>query len=114
MAINNPIIDAGPTIRKVDTPFVACPIIETEGPPPLWTRVVTDGVLEAVYYDPQWQGQMIFTVPTGTTNVVIYIAVETSASFLEWKEVSTGVVYEDPRTGKEKDPTYDLYFPSAS
>ena len=114
MAINNPIIDAGPIIRKADTPFVACPIIETQGPPPLYEVTSVDGVLEIVYYNPQWEGQMIFTVPTGTTNIIVYIAIETSANFFEWKEVGTGITYEDPRTEKEKDPAYDLYFPSAS
>ena len=116
MTINSPIIDAGPTTRKIDVRSVVCNLIEPFGPGTdntFNTRVVVDGSVSLLTYTAQWHGQMIFTLDPNTDEVSMYIAIEVDGD-ITWKEVSIGLDYEDPRTGKEKDPNYDLYYPSAS
>lgn len=115
MTINSPIIDAGPTVGKADVRSVVCPLIEPFGPGTdsrFDTRSVVDGSSSYLTYTAQWHGQMIFTLSPDVNQVLMYIAIEVDGD-ITWKEVSVGAVYEDPRTGKEKDPNYDLYFPSA-
>ena len=115
MTINSPIIDAGPTLRKVDVRSVVCPLIEPFGPgtdSTFNTLTVVNGSMNYLAYTAQWHGQMIFTLAPDANRVLMYVAIEVDGD-ITWKEVSVGLVYQDPRTGKKKDPNYDLYFPSA-
>ena len=94
---------AGPSVRKVDTGTTICPLIEaTDGPP------FVVGFPAVVTYDPQWHGQMIFTYNIELDSVTIYVAYDDGTE-LSWKRVNAGAVITDPRTGKPKDPYYDLY-----
>ena len=108
MSIQNPIIAAGPSIQKVDTGVTRCPLIEVTTPPP-WTIVnLENGLLQVKSYPPQWAGQMIFTKNPDLYTVNIYIVVDIDGE-LVWKPVKPIGVTTDPRTGKPKDPLYDLY-----
>ena len=111
MTINSPIIDAGPTISRADVRTVVCPLIEpfVSTTTEFGTLSIVDGSITYLTYRPEWHGQMIFTLVPAEKQVVIYIAIEVDGD-LTWKEVSVGLVYEDPRTDEEKDPNYDLYF----
>lgn len=120
MAINNPIIDAGPTIRKVDTNTTVCPLIESNLPGTFTYYKIVDGVAESGTVFPQWEGQLLAVKIPDIPAVTLYVAVlvplpqNSTITELKWREVSAGATYEDPRTGEEKDPAYDLYFPLAS
>ena len=104
MSINNPIISAGPSIRKTDTGTTICTLIEATGGPPF----VAGPVFARVTYEPQWHGQMIFVNNVETSSVSIFVAYYDGLD-LSWKGVNAGGVITDPRTGKPKDPYYDLY-----
>ena len=113
MAINNPIIAAGPTIRKIDAQTTVAPLIEVDAAGSFFEYKVVDGVLQGVYYQPQWEGQMLFVKLKDVPAVTVYIAISITEGFLtalRWREASVGTTIIDPRTGKEKDPNYDLYF----
>jgi hypothetical protein len=113
MAINNPIIAAGPTIRKIDVQTTVAPLIEVEAPGSFFEYKTVDGVLQGVNHEPQWEGQMLFVKLKDFPAVTVYIAIsitEGTITALRWREASVGATIIDPRTGKEKDPNYDLYF----
>lgn len=119
MAINNPIIDAGPTISKADANTTVCLLIEPTSPGTFNYLKIVDGVVDSGTASPQWEGQLLAVKLDNIPAVTLYVAVSapippTDIVALAWRRVSTKVVFEDPRTGKEKDPAYDLYFPSAS
>lgn len=112
MAINSPIIDAGPTIQKVDTLTVIAPLIEVATPGSFDYLRFIDGAPDFGTAKPQWEGQLLFVKLKDIPQVTIFVAIEDDSNpgVFAWKEAETGVTYEDPRTGKEKDPLYDLYY----
>ncbi len=111
MAINSPIIDAGPTIQKVDTLTVIAPLVEVATPGSFDYFRMVDGVPDFGTVQPRWEGQLLFVKLKNVQQVTIFVAIEDDSSpgVLAWKEAETGVTYTDPRTGKAKDPLYDLY-----
>jgi hypothetical protein len=112
MAINSPIIDAGPTVQKVDTLTVIAPLIEVATPGSFDYLRIVDGVPDFGTVQPQWEGQLLFVKLKDVLQVTIFIAIEDNSNpgVFAWKEVVTGVTFEDPRTGETRDPLYELYF----
>ncbi len=111
MAVNSPIIDAGPTVQKVDTLTVIAPLIEVATPGSFDYLRVVDGVLESSTFQPQWEGQILFVKLQNISQATIFVAIADANNpiSIEWKEVVTGVTFQDPRTGATRDPLSDLY-----
>jgi hypothetical protein len=110
MSIQNPIVSAGATSRKTKTQTTVCPVIEADGPPNWIVVKQEEGETVIEQYNPQWKGQMMFVKKSDLQTVIIYIVVD-AGDFgdLIWVPVRPAGTITDPRTGKPKDPYYDLY-----
>ena len=111
MAINSPIIDAGPTVQKVDTLTVIAPLIEVATPGSFDYLRIVDGVPDFGTVEPQWEGQILFVKLQNISRATIFVAITDANNPLgiEWKEVVTGVTFQDSRTAEIRDPLSDLY-----
>lgn len=111
MAVNSPIIDAGPTVQKVDTLTVIAPLVEVATPGSFDYVRIVDGVPDFGTVRPQWEGQILFVKLQNISQATIFVAIADANDPLtiEWKEVVTGVTFQDPRTGATRDPLSDLY-----
>ena len=111
MAVNNPIIAAGPATTRANARTVVGTITSTI--PPGFRVTVVDGVIALVLQDPEREGQMLFYRDGSSLSVTGYVVV-TIDSALVWKKVENWGIVIDPRTGLEKDPNLDFYSTLAS
>lgn len=120
MAINNAILDAGPTISRAEVKTVIGKIYSNmpeDGN--LVVVVQPDGTTELVVEqsDPSKEGQMVFVENSEDFSVIPLIAVLAQTkdaapgdpTGLLWKRLDVSGFTQDPRTGQPKDPLYDLY-----
>jgi len=109
MAINNPIIDSGPTYRRRDAKQLY--IKEVNMPPPQpYTMMRENGQPAIQEQPPERLGQMVhFRVfPSGgdvKTRAFVVVKVN---GVLEWKPVVHEVTFIDPSTGLPWDPNVHL------
>ena len=111
MPIQNPIIDAGPTLSRAEVKTVIGDITNTI--PPTSYQKVVDGLLTLVDQTPLREGQFIFVQAEGALAVSMYIVVLVGV-VLEWKRVYSAGITKDPRTGLPKDPNLGFYSTLAS
>ena len=111
MPIQNPIIDAGPTLSRAEVKTVIGNITNTI-PPAVYLKVV-DGLLTIVNQTPLREGQFIFVQAEGSLSVSMYIVVLIGI-VPEWRRVYGAGVTTDPRTGLPKDPNLEFYSTLAS
>jgi hypothetical protein len=104
MTIQNPIIDAGPTVSRAEVKTVLGPISTVVPPTPV--LVSENGSIVAKYQKPLREGQMLFVESSDGLSVTPYVVVTIGQELL-WKRVFTAGVIQDPRTGKPKDPLLD-------
>lgn len=123
MPIQNPIIDAGPTLSRAEAKTVVGSISSTI-PPAVYLKKV-DGLLTLFDQYPQREGQFVFVRAEGALSVSMYIVVlldlevvafngTTSYPTLVWRKVENWGVVIDPRTGLKKDPNLGFYSTLAS
>ena len=106
MPIQNPIIDAGPTLSRTEVKTVVGNISNII-PPDDYVKVV-DGLLTIVNQTPLREGQFVFVQAAGELSVSMYIVVLVGG-WLAWKRVYSAGVITDPRTGLPKDPNLGFY-----
>ena len=118
MPIQNPIIDAGPTLSRAEVKTVVGNI--TSAIPPAGYLKRVDGLLTFVDQYPLKEGQFVFVQAEDALSVSMYIVVlvdlevvafngTTSYPTLVWKRVYSAGVITDPRTGLPKDPNLGFY-----
>ena len=106
MPIQNPIIDAGPTLSRAEVKTVIGDI--TNAIPPASYIKVVDGLRTIVSQTPLREGQFVFVQAEGALSVSMYIVVLVGTT-PEWKRVYGAGVITDPRTGLPKDPNLGFY-----
>lgn len=106
MPIINPILSVGPTSTKARNKQLALRLTSVEPPEPeKYIDPVTDTV-ETRSQEPTALGQMCY-VRLDSRNAVMYVVVSIDDE-LTWKEVKSGVVFRDARTGRPWNPLIGL------
>ena len=113
MAINKPIIDAGPTYSREDVETVVCKITNTDPVNNAARIIVLDGKLQALSQIPLNEGQLLIYQNGTELTVTMYVAISISGA-LHWKQVvSVGEIVNN-HTGQKWDPLARFYNPLAS
>jgi hydroxyacyl-ACP dehydratase HTD2-like protein with hotdog domain len=109
MAINKPIIDAGPTYTRERVQTVV--LKHTNTVPPNSAILVKDGVLTSESQLALREGQMLAYRDSAAADngfVLMYVVV-TINSALTWVPVATGASYSNSYTGQKWDPNASFY-----
>jgi hypothetical protein len=122
MAVQNPIVAAGPTISRAEVKTVAARLSRTV--PADADLDFVDGSVVSTPQPAEIEGQMVFVEASDGRSVSMYVVVTvikgqsdaapgTEASpgtpSLEWRKITRTGTVTDPRTGKPKDPLFDFY-----
>ena len=106
MSISQPIIAAS-SLSRGAVKTVVIPVSSTV--PPADRVVAIDGVATVISQSPEREGQMIAYRASGELQLVdLYVVVDIEG-VLTWVPVLPSVIPIDPRSGKMKDPLYDIY-----
>lgn len=106
MSVSQPIIAASSLSRRA-VKTVAIPVTSTA--PPGGRFVVVDGAVTAIDQNPKREGQLLAYQAPGENLIADLYVVVMDGGELRWVPVLPAVIPTDPRSGKPKDPLYDLY-----
>lgn len=107
MAINKPIVAAGPTTTRQQAETVVLRVSGTAPPDP---RLFLDenGILAVEDQTPEREGQLLVFRPPGERFAYLFVVVDIQETFT-WVVVSTHAVATDAATGKPWDPLANQY-----
>lgn len=112
MAINKPIIDAGPTYTRSRVKTVVGRITSAV-PPAARIYVGENGVITSQAQDPEREGQILFYRDGSSLAVQMYVVVDISGR-LTWKYVLPTAQMQNAANGKPWDPLAGFYDPLVS